>query len=598
MYFDRGQRGFGLVETIVGIAIFTILSVSIYAGFVKILQGVQVLKVKNLAISLATEQIEIIRNLPYVDVGIVNGLPAGLIERDRVIERDGITFNVTTSIRSIDDPFDGQIGESPGDLSPADYKLAEVRVSCSDCIYKEEISIYTQVSPLNLETTGDNGALFINVYDASGLPVTAANVNVFNNSGTSTIDISEITNDRGSFQIVDAPPGVEAYEITVTKDGYSTDKTYEVGSIENPAPDVPHANVVVGSVTEISFAIDLLSELNIRTRNLTCSPIGNVDLNIQGSKSVGYEVLKYNEDHTTSVSGRLDLDEMEWDNYSITLTDTTYELLGASELLPIDLIPNSVKNLDLIVGNVPVQSILIQIEDAVTGLPVEDATVTLSKDSYSEEIITSRGFINQTDWSGGSDQNNVGDLDRYDTASNIDDSISVGDIRLDTATGTYVSSGELTSSVFDMGTTTNFLNVSFSPLTQPVQTGADSLRIQIATSLENTATTTWEYFGPDGTGSTYYTTSDTVIHSSHDGDRYLRYKVYLSTEDGNYTPTLSDISFTYASDCLPPGQVIFSDLSTGDYTLEVEKDGYVTYLKEDLTVTEDWQMFNVVLLNE
>jgi hypothetical protein len=56
----------------------------------------------------------------------------------------------------------------------------------------------------------------------------------------------------------------------------------------------------------------------------------------------------------------------------------------------------------------------------------------------------------------------------------------------------------------------------------------------------------------------------------------LRYKVFLSTEDTSVTPTLSEVAFTYITSCVPPGQIFFSGLSAGTYTLEVSHDGYIT----------------------
>ena len=64
------------------------------------------------ATALANEQLEIIRNLPYSEVGTVGGLPHGLIPATQNLNRDGQDFIVHTIIRSLDDPFDGQVGSS------------------------------------------------------------------------------------------------------------------------------------------------------------------------------------------------------------------------------------------------------------------------------------------------------------------------------------------------------------------------------------------------------------------------------------------------------------------------------------------------------
>lgn len=591
--------GFGLLETLIGVAVFVLVSVSIYGGYTKILQGIQVLKVKNAAASLANEQIEIVRNLPYVDVGVVDGLPAGKIPRNQVLTRDGIDFDVEVSVRDIDDPFDGQIGQTPNDLSPADYRLVQYDISCSECPYQETLTFYSRVSPQNLETQGNNGALFVQVFDSSGQPISGANVHIENNQSTTTISIDETTNNDGMFQIVDAPPGVEAYEITVTKDGYSTEQTYTVGAPENPAPNLPHANVVSGEVTQVSFAIDELSDLFIETKNAACDLIPFVDMNVRGSKTIGVDVYKFEEDLATDSSGQLDLEDIEWDNYTFTVTDSGYDLAGTSELLPIDLVPASTKNLDLIMTSSNPNSLLVQVKDAETGLPLSDATVTLSNSGNDNVLVTSRGFVKQTDWSGGSGQAEIGDETKYlESDGNIDTGNPAGDLVLFDVGGTYFSSGNLTSSTFDVGTTTNFHALNWGSFDQPTEVGAESIRFQLASNEEVTATTTWDFIGPDGTSSTYYVSPGEAIAEDHDGDRYFRYKVFMSTDSTSHTPTLSDVSITFASDCAPPGQVFFTGLELDVYSLQVDLEDHQQFYIENFLLTEEWQLYEVILSSD
>jgi prepilin-type N-terminal cleavage/methylation domain-containing protein len=267
---NKKESGFGLVETLVSVALFALISTAAYGGFVQIMEGVKFLKFKNAANNLANEQIEILRNLPYVDVGIVNGIPAGKIQREQTITREGIDFKVVASIRDVDDPFDGQIGETPNDLSPADYKQVQFDISCINCPFEDELKYYARVSSLALETQGNNGALFVRVFDSNGVPLENANVVIQNSELDPVINISEVTNNMGVFQIVDAPTGTEAYRISATKNGYSTDRTYAVGDPDNPIPNKPHSNVATGEVTQVSFYIDKLSRLEINTKRNTC----------------------------------------------------------------------------------------------------------------------------------------------------------------------------------------------------------------------------------------------------------------------------------------------------------------------------------------
>ncbi|MCR4283878.1 MAG: FG-GAP-like repeat-containing protein [Parcubacteria group bacterium] len=73
--------------------------------------------------------------------------------------------------------------------------------------------------------------------------------------------------------------------------------------------------------------------------------------------------------------------------------------------------------------------------------------------------------------------------------------------------------------------------------------GTDSIKFQLATNNDNV---TWDYYGPDGTASTYYTTAvGQNIWSGQDGSQYLRYKTYFNTASASYTPTLDDITINY-----------------------------------------------------
>ena len=215
------RKGFTLIESLVGVAVFMIIAVSVYQAYAATINAVRVSRLKITATALANEQFEIIRNLPYTDVGVVGSIPNGQVPHLQNLVRDNTEFVVETTIRNIDDPFDGTIGGSPNDLSPADYKLAELEISCPACRNFTTLHFTTQVGPRNLETASTNGALFVQVFDASGQPVSGADVHIVNNQAVPAIVIDDTTNNDGLLQIVDAPPGVEAYEITISKSGYS-----------------------------------------------------------------------------------------------------------------------------------------------------------------------------------------------------------------------------------------------------------------------------------------------------------------------------------------------------------------------------------------
>jgi nitrate reductase NapE component len=577
---NKSKAGFLMIELLVGVTVFTIIAIAVYGAYTSIFNTVYISRSRLEAVDLSNELLEVVRNLPYSDVGVSGGIPNGKLLHNQTLTRGGSTFDVTTTVRNVDDPFDGTLGGTPNDLSPADFKLVEIEINCAQCQKFTPIVVTTRVAPKNLETASTNGALFVRVFDANGNPVSDANVHIENSSATPPIVIDDVTNVNGMLQIVDAPPGVNAYDIQVTKSGYSTDKTYQ-STVSNPNPSKPRATVALQKVTQLSFVIDRTSTLSVNSVTQTCTPVGSIDFNLKGGKVVGTvpDVLKYDSNKVTSAGGLLSINNLEWDTYSFTLIDAVYELIGVNPTSPINLLPNSTQSLQLVVAPKNPRTVFVMVKDSVSNLPVSDVDVTISKAGFtSVTSATGQGYITQTDWSGGSGQATTTDFTRYSSSDgNVEVGSPAGDMVLRTVFGEYVYSGYLESSSFDTGSISNFQKILWTPVDQPVGAGTPNVRFQIAT---NNTGANWDFRGPDNTSSTYYTTSNQNINSANNGNQFLRYKVFLDTVSTTSTPNISDVSFTYTSQCTPPGQVYFSGLPSGTYNLHLTKAGYVTQVLE------------------
>ena len=591
------KQGFTLIESLVGIAVFAIIAISVYQTFSTAMRLVQISHLMITSAALATEQFEIIHNLPYADVGIISGIPAGSLAAAKNIIRDNADFLIETTVRNIDDPFDGTIGGTPNDTSPADYKLVEIKISIPGNSRFTSQSYTEYIAPKNLENSSTNGALFIRVFNASGQPVPEASVHIENNKISPAIIINDVTNKDGNLQIVDVPPGIEAYEITVTKNSYSQEKTYPLDAPGNPNPVKAHASVLNQQVTQISFAIDAVSTLNIKSLTETCAPVSNISFSLAGAKQIGTNpvVLKYTNNFSTDGSGEKNITGLEWDTYNLTVADSTHNLSGTISPVPFSLAPGSTQDVKVVISPKNPQSLLISVRQGGTGQPISGAEVKLEKTGFSEQLITGRGFLRQTDWSGGSGQNNFIDQTKYyESDGNIETTDPAGEIKLKNTFGFYTASGALTSSAFDTGTSSNFYQLTFTPLDQPAETGADSVRFQIAT---NNGSTTWAYKGPDGTDSTFYSSADSNINAVHNNDRYFRNKIYLTTASSTLTPDVGEVNFTFSSLCVPSGQIMFNGLDSDNYTLTVSKPGYQTIV-ENITVASPWQQQEITLMPE
>jgi len=256
------KNGFSLIEIVIGIALFLIIALGVYGAFRLSVKVVHQSKARITAIMLANERIEEVRNLPYNDIGTVGGIPSGDIPQTENVVKNGVVFTVKTTISYVDDPFDGT---APDDSVPNDYKRVKVKVFWSGLFEGEVVSI-TDVAPKGLESTVGGGNLLVSVFDALGNPISQADIHIANNNVDPQIDVVYQSNDNGQYLVAGAPTSTESYEITVSKSGYSTDRTYGKDEVVNPLN--PHATVLEGQLTQISFSIDKLSKFSIDT--LSC----------------------------------------------------------------------------------------------------------------------------------------------------------------------------------------------------------------------------------------------------------------------------------------------------------------------------------------
>src|SRR6185369_2095173 len=95
----------------------------------------------------------------------------------------------------------------------------------------------------------------------------------------------------------------QSYQITVTKNGYSTDKTYPPGGAGNPNPTKPHATVLLQQLTQTSFSIDALSNLTIKSVTPACAAVPNLSFTLTGSKTIGPGIPKYSASLSTDNGG-------------------------------------------------------------------------------------------------------------------------------------------------------------------------------------------------------------------------------------------------------------------------------------------------------
>jgi hypothetical protein len=105
--------------------------------------------------------------------------------------------------------------------------------------------------------------------------------------------------------------------------------------------------------------------------------------------------------------------------------------------------------------------------------------------------------------------------------------------------GTYVSGS------YDTGSKSDFKTLSWYADT-PINT---RIELQIRTAANQTELETKLFVGPDGTDSSFYSSSPSDIWAGHDNERWIQYIVYFNITAIDEPPSLKEVSIDY--NCLP-----------------------------------------------
>ncbi len=552
------QNGMTLVEVLIATAIFIMLALALYGGATVLFSTVRSIRTKTVLTELASQRMEFIRNLMYSDVGTVGGIPSGVIVPNETIVQNGQSFLLSTTIRNVDNVDDGVLGGIPNDLSPADNKLVHITASCISCDRPQEISYTSIVAPKQLETENGNGVLMLKVVDANGQPVTGAEVRVTNTSLTPIVDMTDVTDSHGLLAIVDAPPSLQQYRISATKDGYSTEQTYPYGAVGNPTPTKPDLTVSAHTITQDTFAIDRLSELSFAARTPACTPVSALPIDVTGAKLIGTpSVAKYAQTLTTDSGGNAVESAAEWDTYTVALGSSAYRLVGTSTPNPITIAPGTAHALRMLLVPTTFASFDVAVLDQA-GTPIPNATITLTKSGTVSTYETGMSYHGGVNWS------------TAVTSSTNLDATTPGTVTLQASNGIYPAEGELVSQTIDMGTSGEMRSITWSAQTP----SGTSIGLQFAANNDNQ---TWNFVGPDGTSGTYFSSTPSMPYAT--GMRYLRYRIILATSDTTQTPQLSDLTIGTYAPCLLEHVFHVEGLPSGTYSMQVQKTGFATTSK-------------------
>lgn len=400
----KNKQGFTFIESLVLLFVVSVVIVTFYSVFTVGTNHIIESKNRLGAISLANQEMEVIRNLAYNDVAVVGGVPSGSIDPNKYVAVNTRTFHVFTDIKYYDDPFDGVHEGTPDDTIPYDYKTARVTIKWGNETGSQQVYLAATFVPPGVETSAGGGTLIINATDSGGQGVPSTSVYLFN-SETGT-DHNTVTDADGHLAL----PGTQeaslnTYEITLAKSGYETVSTFPPFPTTSFHPNEIHASVSEGALTQKDITINLLSDTEITTVNPLGDVVGSIEFNLLGGRILGTEngsgdsVYNYGQNSTSDAAGKKSIEDISPGTYKLKLegaADTNYALLkvdlGSDDNSDDFVLPAGVSiGVDVIIADKSIPSFIIIVTDDEDGC-IENASVKLvnAAQGYDVTLMTDK----------------------------------------------------------------------------------------------------------------------------------------------------------------------------------------------------------------
>lgn len=333
VYKKQKAKGFTLIEGLVALFVFSVMTMTFYSAFAVGISRLADAQKRLQAMTLATEQMEKIRNLAYEDVGFMGGVPACesncvlVPEEERELENG--TFVIETGIQYRDDAEDGTLADS-SDAVPNDYKRVTVRVAWGDRSEERSVNMVARFVPPGVEQGIPNtGALSINVSDYSGTPVSDVRVAITGVTGNFFTDAT------GNLFLLGIPVNTTGYPIRLTKSGYETLETLLFPPAGAFPPKNPPVLVMDGVINVGNFDLNPITDITFRIQDPFGNKLPDIDFLVSGGRRLdnnaeptNYEYM--NEAKSSDNEGNLIFNERSGGEYTFVVDTPGYTFLHAS----------------------------------------------------------------------------------------------------------------------------------------------------------------------------------------------------------------------------------------------------------------------------
>lgn len=131
--------------------------------------------------------------------------------------------------------------------------------------------------------------------------------------------------------------------------------------------------------------------------------LSGVPVSVRGDKSIGTDagaapVYKFDNDYTTDGDGEIDIIDIEYDVYTVTVDDPTYDVLEACSNSPVVLNPDTSETVLLTLANLAGAFLRVVVTDP-GGVVIPNATVRLQNTGY--DVTQTTSLCGQTYFNGG-----------------------------------------------------------------------------------------------------------------------------------------------------------------------------------------------------
>ena len=144
----RAECGFGLAEVVFGLAIFLIVASALGGLLASSITTYGQARERTISTQYAMQQLEVIRRMPYDNIGLSNGNPPGTLSRTKSISVTGIKATMTLDVRYVDD-------QTPNSFRTyANYKQVTITIT-RDRDSKRLAREVTYISPATRASASD-----------------------------------------------------------------------------------------------------------------------------------------------------------------------------------------------------------------------------------------------------------------------------------------------------------------------------------------------------------------------------------------------------------------------------------------------------------